>query len=477
MGTTITAVLAEDDRLRLAHVGDSRAYLLRDGDLVQLTEDHTRVNRMLREGLLTRDEAAVHPQRNVVTRALGIGATVQVDETEVRVRDGDRLLLCSDGLSGMVSDEAIERILATSEDPQEATGRLVEAANQAGGVDNITALVLDVDEVPETDDGTTLVDLAATPEQTLVADGGGQAIAAGESAAPPAPDGAVQPPPAPPPPVPTEPGGRRGSRRAVLAAVVVVLVVGAAVGAALALGGGGDGKPAPTSPVASPQPSVITEKEAVAAFNQTLQSALPGSGPVQPLVFPRFAQDLDTLGQATGKVPQVLAARADEYALQSRTAVRGIRAIDLGTIVPSQFGQTRSDLAGVGADLLRAFQRYRDAAALMERAVNADKQRSSLAATARSEEQRASAQYRKGYDALVAVWRAVGIPVPSPVPSPSPKVPVASPSKTPAPTSAPSPKPTATHASPKPTGGGGHNCVGNICFTTPPQPSPSISVP
>src|SRR5439155_7926572 len=172
---------------------DSRAYLLRDGDLVQLTEDHTRVNRMLREGLLTQDEAAVHPQRNVVTRALGIGATVQVDETEVRVRDGDRLLLCSDGLSGMVSDQAIERILASSEEPQEAAGRLVEAANQAGGVDNITALVLDVDEVPESSDGT-LVDLAATPEQTLVADGAGQPMAAGESAAPPAPDGAVQPP-------------------------------------------------------------------------------------------------------------------------------------------------------------------------------------------------------------------------------------------------------------------------------------------
>ena len=95
-------------------------------------------------------------------------------------------------------------------------------------------------------------------------------------------------------------------------------MVGTAVGVALALGGGGEGKPAPTSPVASPQPPVITEKEAVAAVDGKLQSALPGPGPVQPSVFPRFLQDLDTLGQATGKVPQVLAARADGYALQSR---------------------------------------------------------------------------------------------------------------------------------------------------------------
>ena len=141
MGTTITAVLAEDDRLRLAHVGDSRAYLLRDGDLVQLTEDHTRVNRMLREGLLTQDEAAVHPQRNVVTRALGIGATVQVDETEVRVRDGDRLLLCSDGLTDLVTEDEIAAILRSFPADEAACRSLVDLALERGGRDNVTVIV------------------------------------------------------------------------------------------------------------------------------------------------------------------------------------------------------------------------------------------------------------------------------------------------------------------------------------------------
>ncbi|MDP9344049.1 MAG: Stp1/IreP family PP2C-type Ser/Thr phosphatase [Actinomycetota bacterium] len=458
MGTTITVILAEDDRLRLAHVGDSRAYLLRDGDLTQLTEDHTRVNRMLREGLLTRDEAAVHPQRNVVTRALGIGATVQVDETVVRVRNGDRLLLCSDGLSGMVSDDAIEAILASSEDPQEASRRLVEAANEAGGVDNITALVLDVDEVPETSNET-LVDVPPAAGQTLVSDRPGQAVIA---------DGVVQPPPAPPPPVPTEPGGRRRSRRALVAAGAVVIVAATAVAVALALSGGGDGKPAPATPVATSPAAAATEKQAVDTFDQQLQSSLPGSGPIHPSVFPRLPHDLDTLGGTTGKVPQALAARADEYALQSGAAVRGIRRLDVVTIVPAQFGTTRTDLLRVRSDLLNAFQRYQDAAALMQRAVNADKQRTSLVARARSAEQQASAEYTKGYDALVAVWRSVGLPVPTPSPSPSPK-PSPKASKTPSPTTAP--QPTATKATPKPTGTGGGRCLGSICFTPPPTPS------
>ncbi len=460
MGTTITVVLAEDDRLHLAHVGDSRAYMLRDGDLTQLTEDHTRVNRMLREGLLTEDEAAVHPQRNVVTRALGIGATVQVDETVVRVRNGDRLLLCSDGLSGMVSDDAIEAILGSSDDPQEATARLVEAANEAGGVDNITALVLDVDDVPETTNET-LVAVPASPKQTLVADGPGQAAV---------PEETVQPPPAPPPPVPTEPSPpARRSRRALLAVVAALVLVGAAVGVALALAGGGSGRPKPTpaTPVASTQPAAATT--AVSEFDRQLAAALPGLGPVQPSIFPRFGQDLDTLGQTTGKVPQALAARADRYALQSGDAVRGIRAIDVTAIVPAKFASTRNELAKVQTDFLVAMQRYQDAASFMQQAVTSEKQRSVLVVKARSDQGNAASRYRTGYEALAAVWRTVGITVPSPSPSPSPK---ASPSKA----AAPSPKPTATKASPQPTGGGGNHCVGNICITHPP-PTPSIPVP
>jgi hypothetical protein len=247
------------------------------------------------------------------------------------------------------------------------------------------------------------------------------------------------------------------------------VVVGAAVGIALALAGGGGGNPTPTptSPVASTKPpAVTTEKQAVAEFDRQLAAALPGSGLVPPSVFPRFAQDLDTLGQTTGKVAQALAARADQYALQSGSAVRGIRAIDVAGIVPGSFASTRADLGMVRSELLAAMQRYQDAASLMQRAVTSENQRSALVARARSAEQEAAAQYRKGYSDLTAVWRSVGIPVPSPSPTPSPV-----PSKT----HAPSPRPTATKASPKPTHSGGGGCVGNICIT--PIPTPTISIP
>jgi serine/threonine protein phosphatase PrpC len=145
MGTTLTAVLAEGESLRLAHVGDSRAYLLRDGRLERLTEDHTRVARMVRDGMITEEQAAQHPQRNIITRGLGLADDVKVDQAQVEVRMGDRLLLCTDGLTAMVKEDTLREILAGEPDPQEAARRLVEAANQAGGADNVTAVVLDVD--------------------------------------------------------------------------------------------------------------------------------------------------------------------------------------------------------------------------------------------------------------------------------------------------------------------------------------------
>jgi serine/threonine protein phosphatase PrpC len=143
MGTTITALLVEDGRAHVAHVGDSRAYLLRDGTLQQLTEDHTLVQRMVREGRLTEDEAAHHPQRSVLTRALGVEEEVPVDELTLDVHAGDRLLLCTDGLTTMIDRGRIQKILARERDPQGACDKLIDAANRAGGDDNITVIVLD----------------------------------------------------------------------------------------------------------------------------------------------------------------------------------------------------------------------------------------------------------------------------------------------------------------------------------------------
>jgi protein phosphatase len=144
MGTTLTAALFTPDGLDLAHVGDSRAYLLRAGDLRRLTEDHTLVNRMVRAGEITPDEAEVHPHRNVLLRSLGTEPDVDVDEQHVALLDGDRVLVCSDGLTGMIAEDQLRAIAEATPDPQEAADRLVTAANRAGGVDNITVLVIDV---------------------------------------------------------------------------------------------------------------------------------------------------------------------------------------------------------------------------------------------------------------------------------------------------------------------------------------------
>lgn len=146
MGTTLTAALIEGSAVRLAHVGDSRAYLFRGGALRLLTEDHTLVHRMVVEGEITETEAENHPHRSILTRALGVEGDVQVDETTIEVRNGDRLLLCTDGLTGMISDDQIMSVLQEVRDPQEAVDRLVRAANRAGGIDNITALVIDFAE-------------------------------------------------------------------------------------------------------------------------------------------------------------------------------------------------------------------------------------------------------------------------------------------------------------------------------------------
>jgi protein phosphatase len=144
MGTTLTALLADGDGLRLAHVGDSRAYMLRDGKLQRLTKDHTVVERLVDEGKLTAHEAEIHPQRSILTRALGVDESLLVDQGAIEPRPGDRLLLCSDGLTGMIDEDRITKLLIEHADPQKAADALVDAANEVGGQDNITAIVIDV---------------------------------------------------------------------------------------------------------------------------------------------------------------------------------------------------------------------------------------------------------------------------------------------------------------------------------------------
>ena len=148
MGTTMTAVTVNGpSQLLVGHVGDSRAYMLRDGTLRRVTEDHSLVEQLVREGRLTTEQAEAHPQRAIVTRALGVEPEVEVDTYTVDVEDGDRVVVCSDGLNTMIRDSDIERIARTQQNPQHAAEALVAAANEAGGEDNITVVVLDVVQV------------------------------------------------------------------------------------------------------------------------------------------------------------------------------------------------------------------------------------------------------------------------------------------------------------------------------------------
>jgi protein phosphatase len=149
MGTTATVAVVDEPAgtVTLAHVGDSRAYLYRQGALEQLTSDHSLVGELVRSGRLTEDEAAVHPHRSVITRALGTDAEVEVDTLTVGVVPGDLVLLCSDGLSAMLRDEDIARVLESTDGaPREAAEALVSAANQAGGEDNITVVLFELVE-------------------------------------------------------------------------------------------------------------------------------------------------------------------------------------------------------------------------------------------------------------------------------------------------------------------------------------------
>jgi len=145
MGTTITAAWVHDGRVAIGHVGDSRAYRWREGELAQLTDDHSLVAELERHGKLTAAEARVHPQRSMILRALGIEAEVEVDTYGFIGEPGDVFLLCSDGLSGVVHDQVIEEVLKTAGPLDEAAAELIELANLSGGPDNITAVLFRLD--------------------------------------------------------------------------------------------------------------------------------------------------------------------------------------------------------------------------------------------------------------------------------------------------------------------------------------------
>ncbi len=146
MGTTMTLVkLNEDGRAEFAHVGDSRAYLLRDGELEQITTDHSLVGELIALGRITKEAGRTHPHRHLVTRVLGLGP-ITVDTMVIDLQPGDRILLCSDGLTDMIEDEMIGGILGGSEGVDPTAWALIETANAAGGVDNTTVVVIDVAE-------------------------------------------------------------------------------------------------------------------------------------------------------------------------------------------------------------------------------------------------------------------------------------------------------------------------------------------
>lgn len=240
MGTTCTIVLIDGERGHLAHVGDSRAYMLRGDSLTRLSEDHTLVGRMVKEGQLTEDEASRHPQRNMITRSLGIDPEVRVDLRSFEVRDGDRLMLCSDGLTSMVDEPTIERVLHDTADPQRTADQLVDLANEAGGDDNITVVVLDLHgsgdapPPPPTDDQgavatslTGAVPSGSPPSQQAAPERGTTPVERLTGRSTDAPLG--------PPPSSDEPSdggtGRRVVRKLVFWVVILAVLAGAGYGA------------------------------------------------------------------------------------------------------------------------------------------------------------------------------------------------------------------------------------------------------
>ncbi len=231
MGTTLTAVYVGEREVAIAHVGDSRAYCLREGRLLKLTDDHSLVDELMRQGRLTPEEAVEHPQRSVITRALGIEGTVEVDTRSFKGRAGDVYLICSDGLTTMVSEERIAEILNATPRLRDAGEALIAEANHAGGRDNITVVLLRLEEVGgEVRSG----GLSENDEPTLT---GVPAVSSAAAAAQ-----VAQAPPAAPvaqrrPRGPASPGRRRrlSPRRAGFAVALLVVLALLVAGGLLAM--------------------------------------------------------------------------------------------------------------------------------------------------------------------------------------------------------------------------------------------------
>ncbi|TXN29299.1 Stp1/IreP family PP2C-type Ser/Thr phosphatase [Lacisediminihabitans profunda] len=177
MGTTVSAMLRADGKVAVAHIGDSRIYLLRDGVLKQITADHTFVQRLVDSGRITQEEAAVHPRRSVLMRVLGdIDAAPEIDSTVLDTRPGDRWLLCSDGLSSYVSDDKIEAALKNFPAARAAADRLVKESLDQGAPDNVTVVVVDVDETPSSASEPAVVVGSAALPLTFVGDAARRAV-------------------------------------------------------------------------------------------------------------------------------------------------------------------------------------------------------------------------------------------------------------------------------------------------------------
>lgn len=170
MGTTLTAAYVDDAGVAIAHVGDSRAYLFRDRSLQRLTQDHSLVDELVRRGKLTEEQAAEHPQRSIITRALGPEPFVEVDTWTYPARAGDIVLLCSDGLTSMISEQRVAAILASAPNLDEAADELIREANDAGGRDNITVVLFRLEELAGGDGAgeETIVGVGAARDATTV---------------------------------------------------------------------------------------------------------------------------------------------------------------------------------------------------------------------------------------------------------------------------------------------------------------------
>ena len=222
MGTTVTAALVdpESGTVAIGHVGDSRAYLLREGALEQLTTDHSLVAELVESGVLTPEEAERHPQRSAITRALGTEPTVEVDAFTLQAAPGDLFLICSDGLSAMISDDAVSSAIETAaRDPERAADALISAANARGGEDNITVVLFEIvdDEAPDPlPQREPVIEEAALPATSELTDEGGPVETSEPVAAEPAAAELE----------PTRHGAGAGGRLAALALIVSVLAIG-----------------------------------------------------------------------------------------------------------------------------------------------------------------------------------------------------------------------------------------------------------